>query len=723
VTDTYDFFATAPRGMEPLLADELRVLGAGGVAETRAGVAFTGPLAIAYRVCLWSRVANRVLLSLATFAIASADDLYDGVQTIDWSDHLVVDGTLAVDFISVGSPITHTHYGALKLKDGVVDQFRERSGVRPSVETTRPDVRINVFAHRDTATVSIDLSGESLHRRGYREPGVQVGAPLKENLAAALLLRVGWPQIAAAGGSLVDPLCGSGTLPLEAALIAADIAPGLACGVPRPAWGFLGWRGHDGAAWDALVDEAIGRRAAGLPAAPPIIGYDHDARAVAIALANAGRAGLAGVVHIERRELAALERPARAEHGLVIANPPYGERLGDSPAVEGVYTLLGERLRTRFTGWRAGVLAADREIGRLTGLRARKVTTFYNGALQCSLLDFEISEERFLRGGARPPPAARAASPQAEMFANRLRKNERHLGKQMRRTGVTCYRVYDADLPDYSLAIDIYEGFAHVQEYAPPPEIDSGKAAARLEEAMLLIPQVLEIPAERVFLKVRQRQRGAAQYDRQATLGEFYIVHEGDCGYLVNFSDYLDTGLFLDQRITRQLIREECKGRRFLNLFGYTGTASVNAAKGGAASTTTVDLSRAYLDWAQRNLELNGLKPARNELVRADCLEWIAEAGGSYDFILVDPPTFSNSKRMGRQTFDVQRDHADLIGMTARRLLAPGGTLLFATNSRRFRLDQEALAGYRLEDLSKATLPADFARSPRMHTVWRITAA
>lgn len=318
--------------MEPLLADELRALGAGGVAETRAGVAFSGPLTTAYRVCLWSRVANRVLLSLATFAIASADDLYDGVQTVDWSDHLAVDGTLAVDFISVGSPITHTHYGALKVKDGVVDQFRQRSGVRPSVETTRPDVRINVFAHRDAATVGIDLSGESLHRRGYREPGVQVGAPLKENLAAALLQRVGWPQIAAAGGSLVDPLCGSGTLPLEAALIAADIAPGLACGVPRPAWGFLAWRGHDGDAWAALVAEAIERRAAGLPAAPPIIGYDHDAGAVAIALANVGRADLAGVVHIERRELAALERPARAEHGLVIANPPYGERLGESSA-------------------------------------------------------------------------------------------------------------------------------------------------------------------------------------------------------------------------------------------------------------------------------------------------------------------------------------------------------------------------------------------------------
>jgi 23S rRNA (guanine2445-N2)-methyltransferase / 23S rRNA (guanine2069-N7)-methyltransferase len=723
MTDPHSFFATAPRGMEPLLADELRALGAGGVAETRAGVAFSGPLAIAYRVCLWSRVANRVLLSLKTFPIASADDLYDGVKTIDWSDHMAVESTLAVDFVSVGSPVTHTHFGALKVKDAVVDQFRERGGERPSVETTQPDVRINVFAHRNEATVSIDLSGDSLHRRGYREPGVQVGAPLKENLAAALLLRVGWPQIAAEGGSLVDPLCGSGTLPLEAALIAADIAPGLACGRPRPVWGFLGWRGHDPAVWAELVEEAVGRRAAGLPSAPPIIGYDNDAGAVAIALANVERTGLAGVVHIECRELATLERPANAEHGLVIANPPYGERLGESPAVEGVYTLLGERLRTRFTGWRAGVLAIDREIGRLTGLRARKVTTFYNGALQCSLLDFEISADRFMREGAPPPAFVRPPSEQAEMFANRLRKNLRHLGKQMRRTGVTCYRVYDADLPDYSMAIDIYEGFAHVQEYAPPPEIDPDKASARMDEAMLLIPQVLEIPAERVFLKVRRRQRGPAQYDRQATLGEFYVVHEADCSYYVNFSDYLDTGLFLDQRITRQLIHDECKGRRFLNLFGYTGTASVSAAKGGAASTTTVDLSSTYLDWTQRNFELNGLKRARNEVVRADCLEWIAKAKGSYDFILLDPPTFSNSKRMGQQTFDVQRDHADLINMTARRLLASGGTLFFAGNSRRFRLDREALAGYRLEDISKATLPADFARSARMHTVWRITAA
>jgi len=262
------FFATAAKGAETLLADEVRTIAAEGdpgdaaVAQERGGVSFDGPLALGYRVCLWSRLAQRVLLRLATLPLDGvADTLWSGLAGIDWSAHLSLDGTLAVDFAGLGTAVgvTNTLFGAQRTKDVIVDQFRALLDRRPSVDLARPDLRVNVYVGRREADVAIDLSGESLHRRGYRARGEQAEAPLKETLAAAILVRAGWPAIAAAGGSLVDPLCGSGTLPIEAAMIAADLAPGLLreAAAPRgPKWGFAGWLGHDVRLWEKLVAEA-----------------------------------------------------------------------------------------------------------------------------------------------------------------------------------------------------------------------------------------------------------------------------------------------------------------------------------------------------------------------------------------------------------------------------------------------------------------------------------
>jgi 23S rRNA (guanine2445-N2)-methyltransferase / 23S rRNA (guanine2069-N7)-methyltransferase len=325
----------------------------------------------------------------------------------------------------------------------------------------------------------------------------------------------------------------------------------------------------------------------------------------------------------------------------------------------------------------------------------------------------------------------------AEQFANRLHKNIRRLSRQLRREDITCYRLYDADLPDYNLVIDVYDDWAHVQEYAPPAEIDPGKVRRRLEDALAVIGSVLDMPPERVVLKERRRQRGAAQYERRNAGGDFLPVKEDDLTYLVNLHDYVDTGLFLDQRLTRRLVRKLAGGRRFLNLFAYTGTMTVDALAGGSPASTTVDLSSTYLEWARRNLESNGFsavlelsgaatqgRPAPlappNRLIQADCLRWLAEAEGKYDLIWLDPPTFSNSKKMGRATFEVERDHADLIRMTARRFLAPGGVLLFATNRRGFKLDYGELGGLSVKDLSRATLPFDCTRGANRHHVFRL---
>lgn len=711
MTSHRHFFATAPKGIEPLLADELRALGAFEVAEGRSGVAFSGPLAIAYRACLWSRLASRVLLPLATFPATSPEELYAGVRAIDWSEHLSTESTLAVDASVSGSKITHSHYAALKIKDAVVDQFRDRTGDRPSVDAERPDVRINLYLLRDTATLSLDLSGDSLHRRGYRDEGVL--APLKENLAAAILIRAGWPEIAARGGALVDPMCGSGTLLLEGAYMAGDIAPGLL----RPHYGFLRWRGHDAALWQQLMEEAQGRRAGGLARIPTIVGYDADHKAIRAAWANIDQAGLREHIHVERREVAALVAPSgESANGLLVVNPPYGERLGEVEALKEVYGTLGDRLKEQFVGWKAAIFTGNVELGKKLGLRAKKLHTLYNGALECKLLHIEVQPENFV--DRHRPPAPVVLSEGATSFANRLRKNLKTLGKWARQEGISCYRLYDGDIPEYAVAVDLYDGWAHVQEYQAPKEIDERKAAQRLREAMAVLPEVLQTAPERIFLKVRKQQKGREQYGKFGEQGQFIEVREGAARLLVNLSDYLDTGLFLDHRPTRLLLGELAAGKRFLNLFAYSGAASVHAALGGAASTLTVDMSQTYLDWAKKNLALNGFSGGNHRLERADCLEWLGRAKGEFDLIFLDPPTFSNSKRM-EGTFDVQRDHVELLRKTA-ALLAPDGTLIFSNNNRKFKMDAEALPELAIEDITRKTIPKDFERNPRIHSCWRI---
>ncbi|HYA37469.1 MAG TPA: bifunctional 23S rRNA (guanine(2069)-N(7))-methyltransferase RlmK/23S rRNA (guanine(2445)-N(2))-methyltransferase RlmL [Candidatus Methylomirabilis sp.] len=709
------FFATCPKGIEPLLTDELRALGAAAVRETRAGVAFEGALATAYRACLWSRLTSRVLLTLARFPAASAEALYAGVQGVRWGEHLDAHGTLAVDFTGTGSGITHSRFGALKVKDAIVDQMRDESGARPSVDTGRPDVRVNVYLHRDEATLSLDLSGESLHRRGYRTEAVE--APLKENLAAAILLRANWPAIAAQGGTFVDLMCGSGTLPIEAALIAGDIAPGLT----RDYYGFLRWKQHDPALWNGLVADAEARRAAGIAKLPPIHGYDHEARAVRYARENVAGAGLSQYITVARRELSACA-PEDTRPGLIVVNPPYGERIGEASELPALYAELGAQLKKNFPGWRAAVFAGNPELGKHMGLRAGRYHTLFNGAIECRLLHFEITPENIVGERAAKPFEIRPGS-SAEMFANRLRKDLQHFGRWARRQEISCYRLYDADLHEYNLAIDVYESdkrYVHVQEYEAPETIDPDKARQRLRHALAVIPVVLEIPREQVFFKVRRRQKGGGQYEKLGESGEFHEVREGPCRFLVNFTDYLDTGLFLDHRATRAMLGGLAKGKRFLNLFGYTGTATVHAAMGGAASTTTVDMSRTYLDWARRNLGLNGLSEKQHELVQADALVWLKEnRSRRYGLIFLDPPTFSRSKRM-EDTLDVQRDHAVLIADAA-ALLEPGGILIFSTNLRRFKIDRPALAGLTVEDITRRTIPKDFERDPKVHQCFRIT--
>lgn len=708
-----DIMVTCPSGSADLLALELKTLGAHELIERPFGCRLSGSLELAYRICLHSRLASRVHWVIQRTKASDAASLYDAARQISWADHIGVKATFAIDLDAHQSQITHTQFAALKVKDAIVDQLRERRGERPSVATERPSVRVHVLVMRDEVTFSIDLSGEGLHRRGWRDAGV--AAPLKENLAAALLVRSGFMKDGLT--HLMDPLCGSGTLVIEAALMATHRAPGLT----RRYFGFLGWSQHQASLWERLVAEA---RDAILPSHEVVaVGSDVDARAIEIAKTSARLAGVESVVRFEHHPLSAT-RPFVA-HGLILSNPPYGERIGEAERLNDLYTEIGEVWRSRFEGWQGALITADAGLGKRVGIRAHRTHKVMNGPLEARLLRFKIEPDQFfverVRGKLPPVKADWAHKPGAIMFANRLRKNRDQLGKWARREGITCFRVYDADMPEYAFAIDEYahpmtpdQRYVFVQEYQAPVTIAEEAVKTRRLEALSVLPETLGVPRESVWFRTRKRQRGSDQYQKVAEQGEFYWVGEGGLEFQVNFDDFQDTGIFLDHRLTRQYLKSLAHGQRFLNLFAYTGSASVYAAAGMAASVTSVDLSRTYLDWARRNLEKNGFQGRQYNTIQADALEWVRQAPEQgWDLIFLDPPTFSNSKRM-TDTLDVQRDHLRLIDDTL-RLLAPGGRLIFSTNYTRFQLQWTEREQVVVKDLSKATIPKDYERHTRIH--------
>jgi 23S rRNA (guanine2445-N2)-methyltransferase / 23S rRNA (guanine2069-N7)-methyltransferase len=456
---------------------------------------------------------------------------------------------------------------------------------------------------------------------------------------------------------------------------------------------------------------------------PPVFfGYDADPRVLNEAKRNAQAAGLAGFIQLARQDVEHLHRPAETSGGLVVCNPPYGERIGDRGQLPALYAQLGSRLRGEFTGWRASIITLDDELGHALGLRAQKRYVLFNGALECRLLVFDLAASEPARERVDKPLSAGA-----ESVANRITKNARHLRKRLAKEGVGCYRIYDADIPEYAAAVDVYTAVAgagagqawlHIQEYAPPRDIPEHVARDRMRDLVRAASTALEVPRERIALKTRYKAKGGSKYGRMAERGEFLVVGEGELQFEVNLFDYLDTGLFLDHRPLRARIGEIASGARFLNLFCYTATASIHAAAGGARSTTSVDLSATYLEWASRNFGLNGFSGAPHLLVQADVLKWLEHDRGTYDLIFVDPPTFSNSKRT--DDFDVQRDHVRLVKLCVARL-APGGLVLFSNNARRFRLDREALDGCDVRDITASTIPFDFARNPRIHSCFEIT--
>ncbi|XKH01078.1 bifunctional 23S rRNA (guanine(2069)-N(7))-methyltransferase RlmK/23S rRNA (guanine(2445)-N(2))-methyltransferase RlmL [Marinobacter nauticus] len=715
------FFVTCPKGVEYLLADELATLGLAQVRNAPAGVWVEGDLEAGYRACLWSRLANRVILHVAEVPADSAEQLYDGVVGLDWQPHIPAAGSFRVTFLGHNNAIRNTQFGAQKVKDGIVDSIRGAGGARPNVAPKGADVTVSARLNRGRLSLGIDLSGHSLHMRGYRtDKGI---APLKENLAAALLMRTGWPEIASNGGDFVDPMCGSGTLLIEAAMMALDLAPGR----KQENFGFEKWPGHQPELWLSLRQEAERRAHDGKQGRLPVFaGFDQDSRVIATAWKNIQRAGLEGVVHVEAR---AVQDFARAEswgeRGLILTNPPYGERLSERKELSGLYQSLGEAVLRELPGWRMGVFTGAPEFGKSIGLRSFKQYKLFNGKLPAQLLLFEVKSENAMV--ARDPEGTGEIQPRivnaerADMLRNRLKKNLKTVGQWARKQGIGCYRLYDADMPEYALAIDIYEGRVHVQEYQAPKSVDGRAARERLAEALAVIPEVLDIDPADMVCKQRQRQSGASQYEKHEASGEYFNVHEHGCVLKVNLRDYLDTGLFLDHRPVRQWIQKNAQGKRFLNLFCYTGAATVHAAAGGASRSLSLDMSKTYVNWAKDNLALNGADPKKHVVEQADCLAWLADrktANQTFDLIFMDPPTFSNSARM-KGILDIQKDHGTLIRQAMQRL-SSDGLLVFSNNFRKFKLDEDLLSEFEVKEVSASTIDKDFQRNSKIHRCWHV---
>jgi len=715
------FFVTCPKGVEYLLADELASLGLSLVRNAPAGAWVEGELGAGYRACLWSRLANRVILHIAEVDARSADELYEGIVGLDWQAHVPVGGSFRVNFLGQNEALRNTQFGAQKVKDGIVDSIRGAGSPRPSVAQKDPDITISARLNRGRLSVGLDLSGHSLHMRGYRtEQGL---APLKENLAAALLLRAGWPAIITAGGDFVDPMCGSGTLVIEAALMALDIAPGS----KQERFGFDRWPGHQPELWLSLRQEAERRAHEGRQGRLlAFAGFDQDSRVIDVARKNVHRAGLDDIVQIDIGSVSDLQRCASwAERGLVMVNPPYGERLSERKELAGLYQCLGEVILRELPGWRLGLFTGVPEFGRSVGLRSFKQYNLFNGKMPAQLLLFEVLPEN-ARVPRNPDAASgvmpRIANPErAAMLRNRLTKNLKTIGQWARKQGIGCYRLYDADMPEYAMAIDLYEGQVHVQEYTAPKSVDDKAARERWAEALAVISGVLEVSPEQMVCKQRQRQSGSRQYEKQAASGEFIKVHEYGCALKVNLKDYLDTGLFLDHRPVRLWLQQHAKGRRFLNLFCYTGAATVHAAVGGASRSLSLDMSKTYVNWAQDNLALNNVDQRKHVVEQADCLAWLADrktASQTFDLIFMDPPTFSNSARMAG-VLDVQRDHGTLVRQCMARL-SSDGLLVFSNNFRKFKLDPGLEAEFEIREVTVSTLDKDFQRNQKIHRCWHI---
>ena len=714
------YFAMSAANQGDLIAEEARRCGCDRVKATPSGVEIEGSLEFGYRFCFNTRIASRVLWGLYTDDDVRDDkELEEATLSLPWEEYVNPEKTLKVTCTTQDCPyINNSHYAALKVKDGIVERMRQHfDGKRPNIEILNPDVTVHVHIDRYTVKWYIDFSGENLSMRGYR--GEQTEALLKEHLASALISRSEWKKSVDSGSPLpfYDPFCGSGTIAVEAALMATDTAPGLLRKTP---YQFEKLPNFDEELFNKIVDEAEEKRQKAIDERDiSIYAGDISRTAVEISKAAALKAGVYDFISFSVQDFTKLKE-APAEKGCIVTDPPYGERMKVSD-IEDLYANIGTTLQNVFKGWKATILTGNSDLLSNIDMKPERTNKLFNGGIECQAAHYSVftdEEREALIQKAIEKKKARLSAPLSEgatFVYNRLMKNLKELQPLMKEQGVECYRIYDADMPEYAAAIDFYMGkWIVVSEYAAPKEIPVEDTMRRLDELIQATERATGIDVENIFVKQRSKQKGNDQYRKLASNNRMMLGRENGVKFLLNFTDYLDTGIFLDHRPVRKLIQDMAADKRFLNLFCYTGTATLNALRGGALSTVSVDTSATYLSWLEQNLELNGYSTTLgNYLYQADVMDWLWDTYDRFDLIFCDPPTFSNSKSR-RNSFDVQRDHAQLIKAAAMHL-SPGGTLIFSNNLRRFRLDDEVRENYVVQDITEKTIGDDFKRDMNIH--------
>jgi len=704
----HQFLALTSFGIEILLAEEISELGGQDVIQKPEGVYFSADYETAYNICLSTRFSTRVMLKIGEGEAKNKGQLFQSASSVKWTEHFDSHQSFAIDFVGKSEEIRNTQFGGLTVKDAIVDQFRELGMERPNVDKKAPNISFQARLLRDHVTLYLDFSGRGLFQRGYREHSG--AAPLKEHLAAAIIKRSGW--LNDTSKPLVDPMCGSGTILIEAVMMAANYAPG----IDRESWGFEHWLGHDEEIWQTQLSNATEQSNDGLDKLKiKVFGVDLDSRVLKTAQQNARNAGIQQYIEFTCKDANKLNN-VYGVPGTILFNPPYGERIGELPELVESFVLLGKKLKEQFIDWRVAILTANVELLSMLKLASFKRYKFKNGPLDCQLANYLVDDKQAAGSNSNAEFDQKESA-----FANRLAKNKKNLKNWLKKEQIECYRLYDADIPEYNVAIDIYGDHVVIHEYSAPSTIEESKAAKRLQEVIYFAPKVLAVPTDKVVLKTRSKQKGTNQYQKLDKSKQSIIVNEYGAKLKVNLWDYLDTGLFLDHRKTRQIVAQKSKNKSLLNLFAYTGSVSLQAALHGASSITTVDMSNTYLNWAQDNFSLNKLTSHKFQFVQADCLKWLKENTLQFDVIFIDPPTFSNSKRM-EDSFDVQRDYLSIITDAVKSLTA-GGEIIFTNNKRNFKMDFDSIEkmGLQAKAISELTRDKDFQRNKHIHNSWLIT--
>lgn len=706
-THVLDLVAVTAFGLESVAQRELHALGYEDAKPFGTGrVGFTGAAGAICRTNLWLRSAERVLVRVGSFPACDFEALFDGVRSLAWERWIGRDAAFPVGGRSVRSVLSSVPAVQRATKKAIVERLMQAHGVERLPETG-PTYAVEVSLLHDEATLTIDTSGAGLHKRGYR---TSVGeAQLRETMAAGLVLLSYWHP----GRPFMDPFCGTGTIAIEAAMIGRNIAPGL-----KRSFAGESWPQVPASLWSEAREQA---GAAALPVLEHrLVATDIDERALSQARHHARNADVEPDIHFQQRAFE--DVAARVGYGCLITNPPWGERLGDREQLESLYRSFPLVLR-RLDTWSHFILTGYPGFERLIGQEATRRRKLYHANIETTYYQFHGPAPGGAAGPREMTPVFggldEKADKQAEMFATVLGKHARHLRKWPQR-GITCYRLYDRDIPEVPLVVDVYEGHLHVAEYERPHEHTPAQHADWLDRMMETACATLGVERDKAFLKSRGRQRGLSQYERVSDTGYTLVVGEQGLRFEVNLSDYVDTGLFLDHRLTRAMVRQRAGGKRFLNLFAYSGAFTVYAAAGGAEHTTSVDLSATYLDWAERNLLLNGFDDGRHQLVQADAMTYLdsLKPGETFDLMVIDPPTYSNSKRT-EEDWDVQARHTDLLAAASNHL-EPGGWIYFSTNFRKFK--PAFPANLIAREISQQTVPADF-RNKKIHRCWVLSGA